>query len=522
MSHLSPIKWNRGNNNIGLGISAYSSAAGLGDNILIGANVRGSLGASFNSRSIAIGVEAMYGGGLTDSVVIGYRAAYNAATITFSSVAIGSNAMYSATSGGHNIAIGENALYGGSGANLTGCVAIGNDALSSLQASPSNNVLSVAIGQSALEKMTDGHSHIAIGYRALYENLTGTGSVAIGFQAGFNNIGSDNVFIGKNSGYNEAGSDKLYIANSSTATPLIYGEFDNTLIRINGDLDVTGSITGAGATLQNAYDASTTPEIVTDATNLALTIRRGSGADTDNVFETQTGAGVTRLTIDGGGALDTLSGITADSFTHQGGPVIAHGFGTPESNLTAVVGSTYQRTDGGINTSVYVKESGVGDTGWGGLLSTIIGDTTPQLGGDLDLNSSDITGSGNINITGDVTLTGELGVTGPATLNESLVTAPTLNAAGNYTVLDSDYIVFKTGITASGDTITLPSSLNDGFQVVIKDRGGNCNGTDTITIDTAGIENIDGSATLVLNSAYASVWLIYHDTANEWSIISQI
>lgn len=36
-------------------------------------------------------------------------------------------------------------------------------------------------------------------------------------------------------------------------------------------------------------------------------------------------------------------------------------------------------------------------------LSNVVEDTTPQLGGDLDLNSSDITGTGNINITGTVT-----------------------------------------------------------------------------------------------------------------------
>ena len=35
----------------------------------------------------------------------------------------------------------------------------------------------------------------------------------------------------------------------------------------------------------------------------------------------------------------------------------------------------------------------------------LVNDTTPQLGGDLDLNSSDITGTGNVNVTGTVTAT---------------------------------------------------------------------------------------------------------------------
>ena len=38
-----------------------------------------------------------------------------------------------------------------------------------------------------------------------------------------------------------------------------------------------------------------------------------------------------------------------------------------------------------------------------GGLNNVVEDTTPQLGGDLDLNSQDITGTGNINVTGTVT-----------------------------------------------------------------------------------------------------------------------
>lgn len=40
------------------------------------------------------------------------------------------------------------------------------------------------------------------------------------------------------------------------------------------------------------------------------------------------------------------------------------GSGTPEGSVTAPVGSLYTRTDGGANTTLYVKESGVGNTGW--------------------------------------------------------------------------------------------------------------------------------------------------------------
>lgn len=40
------------------------------------------------------------------------------------------------------------------------------------------------------------------------------------------------------------------------------------------------------------------------------------------------------------------------------------GSGSPESSISADIGSTYHRTDGGAGTSFYVKESGTGNTGW--------------------------------------------------------------------------------------------------------------------------------------------------------------
>lgn len=53
---------------------------------------------------------------------------------------------------------------------------------------------------------------------------------------------------------------------------------------------------------------------------------------------------------------------TSNAFvTHQ---MNIRGAGTPEGAVTAGIGSTYQRTDGGAGTSFYVKESGSGNTGW--------------------------------------------------------------------------------------------------------------------------------------------------------------
>jgi hypothetical protein len=45
-------------------------------------------------------------------------------------------------------------------------------------------------------------------------------------------------------------------------------------------------------------------------------------------------------------------------------PTITSGSGSPESVITAIVGSVYIRTDGGAGTCLYIKESGTGNTGW--------------------------------------------------------------------------------------------------------------------------------------------------------------
>lgn len=47
-----------------------------------------------------------------------------------------------------------------------------------------------------------------------------------------------------------------------------------------------------------------------------------------------------------------------------GGLRITAGSGTPEGAVTAPIGSLFLRSDGGAGTSLYVKESGTGNTGW--------------------------------------------------------------------------------------------------------------------------------------------------------------
>lgn len=62
-------------------------------------------------------------------------------------------------------------------------------------------------------------------------------------------------------------------------------------------------------------------------------------------------------------------GVTGQTFQKlwlNGNVQLLSGSGTPEGAVTANVGSIYMRTNGGAGTSIYVKESGTGNTGWVG------------------------------------------------------------------------------------------------------------------------------------------------------------
>jgi len=54
----------------------------------------------------------------------------------------------------------------------------------------------------------------------------------------------------------------------------------------------------------------------------------------------------------------------AIEFAGNGSVLWRCGAGTPEGAVTAPVGSLFTRTDGGLLSTLYVKESGTGNTGW--------------------------------------------------------------------------------------------------------------------------------------------------------------
>lgn len=86
-------------------------------------------------------------------------------------------------------------------------------------------------------------------------------------------------------------------------------------------------------------------------------------------FDFSPAAGSNKAAFDRG----TLNGTWYDNYSITFGGTtwaskmnVIQGTGTPEGVVTAAIGALFVRTDGGAGTTLYVKESGTGNTGWVG------------------------------------------------------------------------------------------------------------------------------------------------------------
>lgn len=93
-----------------------------------------------------------------------------------------------------------------------------------------------------------------------------------------------------------------------------------------------------------------------------------------DVTASRQGAGVLQVGTTAANANGTL--LAAKLATASTSVFVTSGSGSPEGSITASVGSIYQRTDGGSGTTIYMKESGVGNTGWTAIN---ISGSTPSL-----------------------------------------------------------------------------------------------------------------------------------------------
>jgi len=170
------------------------------------------------TRNVLLGYKAGYSTqGSEDNVMVGLATGTSTTTGSANTM-IGTWAGEFNNKGVHNVFVG----YGAGAYNDTA----------------SYNVF---VGSWAGINNTNGRDNTFLGTSTGAHNTTGRGNTFLGRRSGFyNETGDSNIFIGNRAGFNELGSHKLYIANSDTTTPLIYGEFDNEMLRIHGTLDIKG------------------------------------------------------------------------------------------------------------------------------------------------------------------------------------------------------------------------------------------------------------------------------------------
>lgn len=92
---------------------------------------------------------------------------------------------------------------------------------------------------------TIGYSNSFFGTESGHANESGYGNTYIGSRSGLHATGNRNIVIGSSAGPTPSNSNidqRLFIHNHETDTPLIYGEFENDFVMINGTFEVTGGV----------------------------------------------------------------------------------------------------------------------------------------------------------------------------------------------------------------------------------------------------------------------------------------
>lgn len=233
------------------------------------------------------------------------------------------------------------------------------------------------------------------------------------------------------------------------------------------------------------------------------------------------------------------------TFEHGGNPI----WNIYANGRTELKGFTtsYALSVGGVdalNTSYALKVAGNGLTkfqisnaGRIGLGNTTSSPTAQfDLIADATLNAMKITGGGATSATfglqvHDNTGTNNalmvrddgnvgIGTNAPGAklhVNGSQAVKTTASVAGAYTVLITDYIISKTGITGGGDIVTLPTlaSAAVGQIFIITDESGTA-GTNNITVDGNGAELIDGAATVLINVNYGVLRIYKNSGGGQW------
>jgi hypothetical protein len=185
-------------------------------------------------------------------------------------------------------------------------------------------------------------------------SISGTGAAT--FAGAVTIGGSANLSIQSGAGlFLDGGSNTYIVENTADSVQVKAGGLTaltttSALTTVNGNLTVSGTGTSA---LAGAVTGASTIQVGT--------VLRVGGATASFPGLRNTGAQLDVVTASNSAWAD----IAAAQFKQSDNGISwSSGTGSPEGVKTAPVGSLYSRTDGGASTTLYVKQSGAGNTGW--------------------------------------------------------------------------------------------------------------------------------------------------------------
>ncbi len=166
-------------------------------------------------------------------------------------------------------------------------------------------------------------------------------------------------------------ADALQEVSDRIIKPAIRGGFNVNDIRYFGTAEkVVANIPTASSQTVYVTTAISILNNLTVPSNISLVVPKGGS------FAIASGK---TLTINGSfdGQGNTLADLFSGSGSYAFGKAVRLvGTGTPQAVVTAPVGSEFLRTDGSTGTTIYIKESGTGNTGWGVPGSGVTGSGT--------------------------------------------------------------------------------------------------------------------------------------------------
>lgn len=249
-----------------------------------------------------------------------------------------------------SVYIGQNA-----GINSTGVVSnVGIGYLTG--ANLTTGGLNLLLGREAGNGLTTGDANTAIGRRSLYTSANNIQNViAIGNEAGGAMTGVGFNFVtGLQAGYSISGSYNIALGDYT----MYSGVANNTAVGMFAAPGLTTSNNVVMGYNAARYQNGGTVNLTTayNSTYVGNTTKGTQSAANENVFG---------YAAQGKGSNSVNLGNTSvTAVWHSETVGWFRGTGSPESVVTAPVGSKYSRTDGSTNTATYRKETGSGNTGW--------------------------------------------------------------------------------------------------------------------------------------------------------------